>query len=215
MTREQLKIYISEAVDAMEQDDLEQLFPSSQQPDLYSIIKELVGLRGEVRKLAQSTLKLNNNIKGVLENQKEQNAKIVPMMNATNTDKQQVLDDDLKTILAQIIKQDDAMQRTKEHFQTLPDLTVWNTFQFQKQFAAWKKGYQITQSQWNQLIKSIGFYKTGLPGQQFNPEIHEAVAVKTVAGESENAILETEVVGYMYQQKLIQRAKVVVNKEQG
>lgn len=209
MTREELKHYISEAVDAMEQDDLEQLFPSAQQPDLYSIIKEIVGLRGEVRKLAKSTLKMNNQIQGVLETQKEQSTKVVPIMRQNG---QHPVDDNLKTILAQIIKQDDALQRTQEHFETLPELTVWNQFQFQKQFAAWKKGYQITQEQWNQLVKSIGFYKTGLPGEVFDPLHHEAIAVKNVSGKGENVILETEVVGYMYQQKLIQRAKVVVNK---
>ena len=209
MTREELKQYISEAVDALEQQDIEQLFPQSSQPDLYSVVKELVGLKGELRKLAKSTLKMNNQVQSVLELQKQETAKIVPIQQ----NKQNGIDEELREVLQKIIKQDDIWQRTNEHFKELPELSIWTYQQYKQHFSAWKKGYDIAYNQWQQLIKSIGFYKTGLPGQIFDPLIHEAIATKSVAEKPNNIILETELEGYVYKQKLVQRAKVVVNKK--
>ena len=58
MTKDELKRYLNEAVEALTTDDLEMLFPQNNQPDLYTLAQELIGLRGEIKKLAQSSLKL-------------------------------------------------------------------------------------------------------------------------------------------------------------
>lgn len=163
MTREELKQYITEAVDAMEQDDLEQLFPASQQPDLYSVIKELVGLRGEVRKLVQSSSEMNAQIRNVLENQKEQHTvAATPMMASNDILADKVGDDGIEKIIAKISHHDSFLKRLKGNFESLPELTMWNQSKFQKQFMVWKTEYEMAQKEWQQLVTSLETYKVQL-----------------------------------------------------
>lgn len=209
MTREELKQYISEAVDALEQQDIEQLFPPSMQPDLYSLAKELVGLRGDIKQLAQSTLQMNNEVQNVLELYKEKAAEETTSMQPHTEQEGQ---NELKPILQHLIKQDDVWQRTNAQLQELPEPGIWSLQKYKQHFASWKRGYDIAQKEWSQMIKDIGFYKTGLPGETFDPQMHEAIATKRIPSQPDNTILETEVEGYLYKQRLIQKAKVVVNK---
>lgn len=210
MNKEDLQQYLQQAIDALDDNDVERLFPKNGQPDLYSVVQEIVGMRGEMRKLAQSSLKLQQEVQVLLQNQKEsaaQDAKkqAEPVLNANE-------DAAFKALLSQLIEQDDLMHRTSDHFKELPVVGFFNINQFKQQFAAWQKGYSISQQRWNNLMKSSGLYATGKVGDVFDPQFHEAIAVKSNANQPNNVILETELLGYVSGEKIIRQAKVVVNK---
>jgi molecular chaperone GrpE (heat shock protein) len=216
MNKEELLKYITQAVEALDESNLEMLFPENAQPDLNTLIQELIGLRGEVRKLAQSALKTNNDVQTMLEQQKQAAFDIQEKLNVAG---QQVITtnsteepDDLKELLQQLIEQDDIMQRTASHFKTLPELGYFNLNPYKQHMASWKKGYEIATEKWRKLIQTTGLYATGAVGEVFNPVYHEAVAVQSDTSKSNNTILETVVLGYIRRQKLVRRAKVVVNK---
>jgi hypothetical protein len=215
MNKEELMKYVTQAVEALNDSDVEALFPDTGQPDLNVLVEELVGLRGEVRKLAQSTLKVNHDVQTMIEQQKDlaaqakENLQIAPMPvfeNATDDT------DEYKEILLKILEQDDIMQRTSTHFKTLPGLGFFNLSNYRQQMASWTKGYEISFDKWQKLIKSSGLYATGKIGETFNPVYHEAIATKTDTTKGNNTILEIEVLGYIRKQKIVRRAKVVVNK---
>lgn len=213
MTKDELKHYMAEAIDAMEPVDVDALFPANQQPDLYTIVAELTGLRGEVKKLSQSNLQLNNQVHSSVENQKKEWAHLSDLLAGKETDHvRQISDEDIKKLLDKLIEQDDQIQRMEGHLKELPPLVIWKINNFKQQFAAWKQGFDMTYQQWNGFMQQSGIYKTGLEGEPFDPRYHEAIATKQDTNQLENTILETQISGILFQQVLIRRAKVVVNK---
>ena len=216
MNKEDFVKYINQAVEALNEDDINALFPDNAQPDLNTIVQELIGLRGEVRKLAQSSLKMNNDVQTVIEQQKnillETKEHLTTVQQPTIEKISSEDSDEYKELLQQIIEQDDIMTRTAEHFKTLPEVSFFTLNNYRQKFASWQKGYEISYQKWQKLVKSSGVYATGKVGETFNPLYHEAIATKSETGKNNNTILETETLGYLRGQKIVRRAKVVVNK---
>lgn len=203
MTKEELKEYIIEAIDAFEEEEFERLFPDNNQPDLYSIAEEVIGLKGEVKKLAQSTIRLNNNFEALVEEREEdENIGII----------EDKIPEEILQILLKIIDYDEMQERSKEHLQALPELGFLSINVFKQHWASWLKGHEITASNWEKFIKTTGLYKTGKKGDVFNPIYHEAIATKDDFRQAENVILETEIEGYLFKNKMVRQAKVIVNK---
>lgn len=213
MTKEDFKQYINEAIDAMDESELQFLFPSQQQPDLYTLAAEFTGLKGEIKKLTHSSLKANNNFDSAMNLNQERWQAIQQLLAQKETESETVfLDKDLSKILFQLIDQNDLLSDTYEHFQDL-GTARWNRVQaFNQKLAAWQQGFDITMTRWHKFMKSTGLHKSGHVGQTFDPKIHEAVAVRHEANKPNNQILETEVIGYLFRNQLVRQAKVVVNK---
>lgn len=219
MTKEQFLKYVHEAVDAMGQQDLEQLFPNQQRPDLYTLLEALVGLRGEVKKVAQTSLKLQNEVKFLVDKMQEaanqeESAPTSPPPDPAAEKGEKRTESDLRYILRELIKLESTVEKTRVGLEDLPELNFFQMNQYKTQFAAWEMGFNLFEKQWKALLKSTGMYQTGKVGSTFNPEYHEAVATAYDPQAKENAILETEQIGYLYKERLIQQAKVVVNKKQ-
>jgi molecular chaperone GrpE len=218
MTKEELKSYISEAVDALDPVDLEMLFPPANQPDLYTVVAELTGLKGAFNKLSGSTLKLNHEIHDLVEQVESQQAQQLQFINdlkdneAKDIEEPETLDDDLKELLNNLLEMDEIIQLAANNYKELPTPTWLGLNQFKVKLAAWQKGFDITLNRWQKLLQTTNLYKTGLVGEAFDPELHEAVAVKHQNDLENNIILETEQTGFLYKGKVLKSAKVVVNK---
>lgn len=216
MTKEELKAYISEAVDALDPMDLEILFPPSNQPDLYSVVAELTGLKGVVNKLSGANLKLNHEIHSLVEQiesqQEQQEAFLLTLKKEEPEVEIKELDADLKEFLAKLLEMDEVIQLAAISYQELPNPTWLTLNQYRAKLAAWRKGFDIILNRWQKLLQSTNLYKTGITGEIFNPELHEAVAVKHQNDLTDNSILETEQAGFLYKGQVLKLAKVVVNK---
>lgn len=210
MTKEEFKDYILEAVEAMDETELEYLFPAKEQPDLFTVVSELVGMRGEVKKLAGTSLRINHDLQAFL----EQQGIIAEEKDSTETleAENRELQDELKMLLLQLLEQDDFIGKTSRHLEELPEPKVFSLSTYRTRLASWQKGFDITLAKWQAFIKSLGLYKTGEPGEPFNPQYHEAVDVKYDPAQQDNCVLETEVAGFLYKQQVLRLAKVVVNK---
>ena len=118
MTKEELKAYILEAVEALDENDLDLLFPVNEQPDLYAVVEELTGLKGAFNKLSGSTLKLNQEVQtlvnrvAVQENGTKENGAIAE------------LEHQLKATAWQLIDMDELLILTQERFDKLPPITT-------------------------------------------------------------------------------------------
>ncbi len=216
MTKEELKSYISEAVDALDHTDLEILFPPNNQPDLYAVVEELTGLKGVVNKLSGANLKLNHEIHSLIEQvgiqQAQQETFLLSLKEEELPIETEVLDADLKELLVKLLEMDEVIQLAATSYQELPTPTWFSLNQFKVKLAAWQQGFDITLNRWQKLLQSTNLYKTGLIGEIFNPELHEAVAVKHQNDIADNTILETEQTGFLYKGQVLKLAKVVVNK---
>lgn len=213
MTKEAFKQYVNEAIDAMDETELQSLFPTNQQPDLYTLATEFTGLKGEIKKLTHSSLKANNDFQTAMDLNNHRWEDLQELLQEKEAEPKAIaIDKDLSKILFQLIDQNDLLSDTHQHFQEL-GTPSWTRIQaFNKQLAAWQKGFDITILRWHKFMKSTGLHKSGLVGQIFDPRIHEAVAVKHFSDKPNNQILETEMVGYLFRNQLIRQAKVVVNK---
>ncbi len=216
MTKEQLKIYITEAIDAMDHAELEQLFPQRNQPDLYTLAQEFTGLKGSIKKLAQSSLKVHHEVQNVISENSGRWEKMAVFFEKEQAEQERKtskeIDEDLKTILFQLIDQDDIISNTHNNYKELLELRLLNINEYKKQLAAWQKGFDIMEERWSQFIKNSGLYKTGKVGQTFDPQFHEAVLVEHHPDKPNNIILETEVLGFLFRNRIVRQAKVVVNK---
>lgn len=213
MSKEEFKSYVFEAIEAMDEAEVEWLFPRAHQPDLYTLVSELTGLRGEVKKLAGASLRTHNELHAFLEQQQaalaEASDEPDPQALASEN---LALREELKTLLLQILEQDDGMGRAFQQSQSLPEPQLFSLGAFRARFDGWRKGFGITMSKWEVFVKSLGLRKTGLPGEPFDPERHEAVEARFDAASPPNTILETELAGFLYRQQVLRIAKVVVCK---
>ena len=213
MGKKELKEYINQAVDALTEEELRILFPERQQPDLYTMVEEFIGLKGEVKKQNQSSLKNNNSVLAAIEKMDEEKERISE--EEIETIKQNILEEtekERKHLMLQIMEQDDLIGRTETNFKQLPEAEIWELSEFKSAYHSWQRGYEITNEKWGQFLNDLGLKKNGLPGEMFNPQFHEAIDVKNNPEKPDNIILETEVTGFIYQNKIIRTAKVIVNK---
>ena len=77
----------------------------------------------------------------------------------------------------------------------------------------WVKGVNSVASQLNSQLESIGLVKFGQPGNMFNPELFEAVAVDDTEGDEE-VVSDVIQPGYQFNDQIIRHAMVKVTKKQ-
>jgi molecular chaperone GrpE len=75
-------------------------------------------------------------------------------------------------------------------------------------------GLRAVLEQMEAILDRQGVTRIGKAGEQFDPEIHEAVAVRPVAGVPDRTILEVARSGYAIGDRVLRPAQVVVSQEQ-
>lgn len=75
------------------------------------------------------------------------------------------------------------------------------------------KGTQSTLKICNEAFKHAGVEEIDPQGKEFNPELHEAMAVKKVEGKKPNIVLTVFQKGYLLNGRLIRPARVEVSGE--
>ncbi len=200
MTKEELKQYLSVAIDALSKEELAGFSLKFSEPDLLSIGNEVSSLTGEVKKMNTVSLKLSNEIHTLFEKNKHE------------TEENVTLDENTKQLLLKLIEQDELINRTKHHFEEIPEMKLLFNFEFKKYFYAWREGFTIQNEKWTQFIRSADLKKTGNIGEVFNPNFHEAIETISDINKKDGQITESEEIGYLYKGILLKRAKVTVNK---
>lgn len=74
----------------------------------------------------------------------------------------------------------------------------------------YQKGLELIQNQFNAALERLGVSVIGQDGEEFNPEIHNAVAHIEDEAVAENTIVEVFQKGYMLKEKVIRHAMVKV-----
>ena len=93
----------------------------------------------------------------------------------------------------------DAMEKAKEHISV--DLEK----------SEWFEGFLQIEKQFNDFLKQEGVEEIKAIGEQFNPELHEAIEQVDADGES-GMVVEVLQKGYTINEKLLRPAKVRVSK---
>lgn len=74
----------------------------------------------------------------------------------------------------------------------------------------WLKGIEHIKNQFQGMLKNLGIEEIKTVGEQFNPEMHEAVSKEKVAGKAAGTILDEIKGGYQLYGKVLEHAKVKV-----
>jgi len=80
-------------------------------------------------------------------------------------------------------------------------------------FESLKKGLELIYDKFTKILNSHGIKKIDAIGQPFNVELHEALMQKPAEGVPPHTVLEILEHGYIYQDKVIRHAKVVVSSD--
>jgi len=184
-------------------EDINQLFPETDQPDLYTLVEALTGMQGAFHKLSDTTFILNKEVKSLM------NHVLSPQEEASNHKSSHT---DIESVLWRLISMDELLQLTHINFLKLPKIEEKNTTEFKLQFNSWSKGLSITMERWEKLLLACDLKKVGFVGELFDPHIHEAVGSKNWTNIANNTIVEVEQVGYNNNGILLRTAKVIVNK---
>jgi molecular chaperone GrpE len=75
-----------------------------------------------------------------------------------------------------------------------------------------KEGIDLILNKINKRFEELEVVSFTKPGDIVNPELHDALMMRTEDGKDENEILEVFEKGYRYKDRVIRHAKVVVNQ---
>ena len=75
-----------------------------------------------------------------------------------------------------------------------------------------KEGINLILNKINKRFEELEVVSFTKPGDIVNPELHDALMMRTEDGKDENEILEVFEKGYRYKDRVIRHAKVVVNQ---
>lgn len=78
-------------------------------------------------------------------------------------------------------------------------------------FESLKKGLELVYEKFTKILESQGVKKIDAKGKQFDVELHEALMQQPFAGLESNTVLDVVEQGYMYKDKVIRHAKVIVS----
>lgn len=78
-------------------------------------------------------------------------------------------------------------------------------------FESLKKGLELVYDKFTKILESQGVKKIDAKGKQFDVEFHEALMQQPADGVEANTILDVIEHGYLYKDKVIRHAKVIVS----
>ncbi len=76
-----------------------------------------------------------------------------------------------------------------------------------------KDGMDLVKTKIDKLLNSMDIKPFAKRGEKMNPDLHDAMITKSDKKVDDNCILEVFEKGYLYREKVIRHAKVIVNKK--
>ncbi|MBI1937387.1 MAG: nucleotide exchange factor GrpE [Ignavibacteriales bacterium] len=80
-------------------------------------------------------------------------------------------------------------------------------------FESLKKGLELVYDKFTKILESQGVKKIDAKGKPFDVDLHEALMQQTADGVEPHTVLDVIEHGYMYKDKVIRHAKVIVSSE--
>ena len=188
MTRDELKEYICKQIDLMDSIEVNQLSQFLQgKGEKESVAEELIVIKGEFKKLTKLVQQMQTGLESV---KKEQNV------------------GDIKAF----INFYSFLKNSKDALHSLPKNSMFGVSKFNRAFGAFESGFKTVDILYEDILKSINLKVSAKIGDRFNPDIHEAVEVIEDKNIENSTIIEVLEEGFLYQDKLLNYAKVKVNQ---
>ena len=188
MTRDELKEYICKQIDLMDSVEVSELSAFLQgKSESESVAEELIVIKGEFKKLTKLVQQMQTGVESI---KKEQNI------------------ESLKAFITFY----SFLKNSKEALHSLPKNSMFGVSKFNRAFGAFESGFKTVDMLYEDILKSINLKASAKVGDRFDPNIHEAVEVIEDKNIENSTIVEVLEEGFLYQDKLLNYAKVKVNQ---
>ena len=188
MTRDELKEYICKQIDLMDSTEVSELSAFLQGKDeKESVAEELIVIKGEFKKLTKLVQQMQTGVENI---KKEQNI------------------ENLKAFITFY----SFLKNSKDALHSLPKNSMFGISKFNRAFGAFENGFKTIEILYEDILKSINLEVSAKVGDRFDPNIHEAVEVIEDKNIENGTIVEVLEEGFLYQDKLLNYAKVKVNQ---
>ena len=188
MTKEQLKAYICEQIESMDESDVGSFAHFLQgEGEAQQVAEELVVIKGEFKKLTKLVQTMEEKIvEASTERTKEE--------------------------LQPFITFYSFLQNSKDAMDSLPEASLFGLSKFNKSFGAFQNGFVSMDILYQDIMESIGLRQGAQIGDLFDADIHEAVEVTEDENLEDGVIVEILEDGFLYHDQLINYTKVKVNR---
>ncbi|SFV62443.1 Heat shock protein GrpE [hydrothermal vent metagenome] len=188
MTKEEFKEYICNQIDLMESEEISELSQFlKEKNENETIAEELIVIKGEFKKLTKLVQQMQTGLESI---KKEHNK------------------DELKTFITLY----SFIKNSKDALDSMPQNSMFGVSKFNRAFGAFENGFKSIDILYADILKSIDLKPSAKAGEKFDPEIHEAVEVIEDKNIEDATIVEVLEEGFLYKDKLLNYAKVKVNR---
>jgi molecular chaperone GrpE len=188
MTKEQFKEYICQQIDLMDGSEFQEfssfLNGNSREEN---IAEELIVIKGEFKKLT----------------------KLVQSMGQKIDETKAIRD---REELEPFIEFDAFLKNSKDAIDSLPQASFFGKKKVNRSIRSLQNGFGSIESQYRKILEQIGLKKGAKIGERFDSNLHEAVEVIENKKIEDGTIIEILEDGFLYQDKVINYAKVKVNR---
>ncbi|SFV66484.1 hypothetical protein MNB_SV-12-1364 [hydrothermal vent metagenome] len=188
MTKEQFKEYICKQIDMMDEveiRELSQFLKEDSQEE--SIAEELIIIKGEFKKLT----KLVQLMQSQLERVKIEQTK-----------------DEMEKFISFYL----FLKNSKDALTSMPENSLFGRAKFNRAFGAFESGFKSIDLLYSDIMKSMNLELSTKEGDKFDSNLHEAVEVIEDKKIDNGIIVEVLEEGFLYNSKLLNYAKVKVNR---
>lgn len=188
MTKEQLKSRICQQIDLMDDREVDEfsIFLQEEEKEEH-IAQELVIIKGEFKKLT----------------------KLVYSMESKLNQKQKELE---KTQLQSFFAFEALLKNAKDAIDSLPKASLFGISKLNRAIHSIQEGFGSLSQEYATILELLGIQYTAKVGDRFNADFHEAVEVIEDQTQEDGAIVEIFEEGFLYQNQIINYAKVKVNR---
>ena len=188
MTKDELKVYICNQIDLMDSTEISELSQFLQGKDKEeTVAEELIIIKGEFKKLTKLVQQMQIGLESI---KKEQNV------------------EEIKAFITFY----SFLKNSKDALHSLPKNSMFGISKFNRAFGAFENGFKSIYILYEDVLKSINLEVCAKIGDKFDPNLHEAVEVIEDKNIENSTIVEVLEEGFLYQNKLLNYAKVKVNR---
>jgi len=188
MTKEELKEYICQQIDLMNEVESAELseFLQGKSSD-ESVVEELIIIKGEFKKLT----KLVQLVQNGLENVKTEHTK-----------------EELKSFLTFYT----FLKNSQDALISMPKNSLFGISKFNRAFGSFENGFKSINILYDDIMQSIQLQLSAKIGDKFDSNFHEAIELIEDRELEDGIIIEVLEDGFIYKDELLNYAKVKVNR---
>ncbi len=188
MTKDEFKAYICKQIDLMDMAEVNELSQFLQGKDEEeSIAEELIMIKGEFKKLTKLTQQMQTQLETVKLEQSE---------------------DELRAFITFY----SFLRNSKDALNSMPQNSMFGISKFNRAFGAFENGFKSIDILYEDILRSINLKISTKVGDDFNPDIHEAVEIIEDKNIKDATVVEVLEEGFLYKNRLLNYAKVKVNR---